>query len=55
MNYRGSLGDGNESLSTVYVQYILDVIVQNMFLVFRMDGHSGWAFFALPQRTSVFH
>ncbi len=29
MNYRYSLGEGKESLSTVYIQYIIiDVIVQ---------------------------
>jgi hypothetical protein len=37
MNYRCSLGEGIKSLSTVYIQYVLDVIVQNRFPVFRMN------------------
>jgi hypothetical protein len=31
MNYRCSLEEGITSLSTVYIQYVLDVIIQNRF------------------------
>jgi hypothetical protein len=36
MNYKCSLREGITSLSTVYIKYVLDVIVQNRFPVFRM-------------------